>query len=99
MVRGEPPPDAIFEPGPLPWLPVFHEGCMPIPSGGPTFISGPTLLSISPTMSKITPAKVTPIQSGHLREANRAPPSSAKWQLAGRQRHQSSRPGTNRRRR
>ena len=48
--------------------------------------------------SKITSAKVTRSQSGHHREATQAPPSSAVSQCGGRQRHQSPRPATKRRR-
>ena len=56
---------------------------MPIPSGGPTWQSDPNWLPTSPTRSNITPAKVTPSQSGHLREATRAPPSFATSQCGG----------------
>ncbi len=56
---------------------------MTIPSGGPTWQSDPNWSPTSPTRSKITPAKVTPSQSGHLREATRAPPSSAKSRCGG----------------
>ena len=58
---------------------------MPIPSGGPIWQSDPSWSPTSPTRSKITPAKVTPSQSGHHREATRAPPSFgeiAVWRAA-----------------
>ena len=47
---------------------------MPIPSGATTWQSDPNWSPTSPTRSKITPAKVTPSQSGHHREAH---PSTA----------------------
>ena len=56
---------------------------MPIPSGATTWQSDPNSSPTSPTRSKITPAKVTPSQSGLHREATRAPPSSAKSQCGG----------------
>ena len=61
----------------------FHQRCMPIPSGGPTWQSDPSWSPTSPTRSKTTPAKVTPSQSGLHRELTRAPPSSAKSQCGG----------------
>jgi len=51
--------------------------------GPPTWQSDPSWSPTSPTWSKITPAKVKPSQSGHLREATRAPPSSATLQYGG----------------
>src|SRR5215203_5339884 len=57
---------------------------MTIPSGATTWQSDPSWSPTSPTMSKTTPAKVTPSQSGYFREATRAPPSSAKSQCGGR---------------
>src|SRR5215213_4941462 len=57
---------------------------MTIPSGATTWQSDPNWSPTSPTMSKTTPAKVTPSQSGYFREATRAPPSSAKSQCGGR---------------
>ena len=56
---------------------------MTIPSGATTWQSDPNWSPTSPTRSKITPAKVTPSQSGLHREATRAPPSSAKSQCGG----------------
>ena len=56
---------------------------MAIPSGGTTWQSDPNWSLTSPTRSKIKSAKVTPSQSGHLREATRAPPSFAKSQCGG----------------
>jgi hypothetical protein len=58
----------------------FHQRCMPIPSGATTWESDPSSSPTSPTRSTTTPATVTPSQSGHHREAIRAPPSSAKSQ-------------------
>ena len=71
------------DPGPLPWLPAFQQRSMLIPSGATTWQSDPNWSPTSPTRSKTTPAKVTPSQSGHHREATRAPPSSAKSQCGG----------------
>ena len=47
---------------------------MTIPSGATTWQSDPNWSPTSPTRSKTTPAKVTPSQSGHHREAH---PSTA----------------------
>src|SRR5215213_9115820 len=61
----------------------YRQRCRTIPSGGSTWQSDPSWSPTSPTRFKIKSAKVTPSQSGHLREATRAPPSSAKSQYGG----------------
>jgi hypothetical protein len=61
----------------------YQKRCMTIPSGATTWQSDPSWSLTSPTRSNTTRAKVKPSQSGHLREATRAPPSSAKSQYGG----------------
>jgi hypothetical protein len=71
------------QPGPLPGSRAFQKRSIPIPSGGLTWQSDPNSSPISPNRSMTTPAKLMPNQSGHHREATRAPPSSAKSQCGG----------------
>ena len=67
-------------PGPLPWLPGIPSTLHDYPVGGPIWQSDPTWSPTSPPRFKITPAKVTPSQPGHHREATRAQHLSAKSQ-------------------
>ena len=68
-------------PGPLTWL-LGIPSTLQDPVWGSTWQSDPSWSPTSPTRPRITP-KVTPSQSGHLREATRAPPSFAKSQCGG----------------
>jgi len=72
---------------------------MTIPSGATTWQSDLNWSSTLPTRFKTTPAKVTPSRSGHHPEPPQHRPHRRNRSLAGRQRHQSPRPATNRRRR
>jgi hypothetical protein len=73
------PPDS----GPLPWLPGIPSALNADPGWGSTWQSEPNWSLTSPAKSKTTPAKVPSRQSGHLREATPAPPSSVKSQCGG----------------
>jgi hypothetical protein len=70
-------------PGPLPWLPGIPPALHDHPAWGAYLAKRSQLVTDLATQSKTTPGKVTPSQSGHLREATRAPPSSAKSQYGG----------------
>ena len=89
---------APTDPGPLSWLPGIPETLHAHPVWGPTLPSDPNLLPTSPTRSNTTPAKLTARQPGLQPELTGDRSHRRNRSMAGRQRHQSPRPATNRRR-